>query len=394
MCKTLISNLFLLLLPLWVVSCSDSDDNKEKEDAVFSLVGLWSGEIGYSCSNGEHQGENGTISFEADGTGVLTESGEDPVPFSYEIIMETKIIRVVFEDGRRGEYQYEDLTGEQLSFVEICAGCGKNVTMKLSRVEPLRTITVSSTEGYFEEFSVRYDSQMRIHTIAYKLIDTDGEGDDSEGTVHVSYAPKKIRMSNALLSNHTLYTAVFTLNDKGWATKADCTYQSLEDDYSGSGTLNFTYDSRECLQSVSYSYSSNIETESGNVRMTWQDDLMTMMKEVGDDYQADVSYKTEKVPELSINLPYFMIFRYDDDTVYCGGDNVILCYASLLNILGKAPRQLMEVLRNGNDEWWSVFSFGYEWADSRLTKIHDHSSYGGRDSTSENYDAQISFSYY
>ena len=64
------------------------------------LVGLWSGETGYSCSNGEHQGEKGTISFAGDGTGVLVGTGEEPATFNYEVIVETKIVAFVFGDGR------------------------------------------------------------------------------------------------------------------------------------------------------------------------------------------------------------------------------------------------------------------------------------------------------
>lgn len=383
----------ILLGCVCLLACSDNDEGKE-DDAVFSIIGFWSGEIGYSCSDGEHQGKSGAISFEANGTGVLVEAGEEPAPFHYEMDSPNKKVTVLFEDGRRGEYRYTELTGTQLTFVEMCPVCGKEMIMKLKHIDRPYDITVSSTEGYIESFQSHFDNQLRVSAIDYQLIDTDGEGDGSVGTVDISYTSNKVHMTNALLSNHTLYTAVFTLNDKGWATKADCTYQSVDNDYSGSGTLYFTYDSQEHLKSISYSYSSTSGVESGSVKTTWSENLMTAMKGEGDDYQAGINYRTDAVPELSINLPYFMLFRYDDDAVSCGGDNVILCYASLLNILGKAPQRLMDRLVNGNDDWQNIFSFDYEWSDGRLTKIHDHSSYNGDGATSENYDAEISLSYY
>ncbi|QIU93816.1 DUF4595 domain-containing protein [Bacteroides faecium] len=383
----------ILLGCVCLLACSDNDEGKE-DDAVFSIIGFWSGEIGYSCSDGEHQGKSGAISFETDGTGVLVEAGEEPAPFHYEMDSPNKKVTVLFEDGRRGEYRYTELTGTQLIFVEVCPVCGKEMIMKLKHIDRPYDITVSSTEGYIESFQSHFDTQLRVSAIDYQLIDTDGEGDGSAGTVDISYTSNKVHMTNALLSNHTLYTAVFTLNDKGWATKADCTYQSVDNDYSGSGTLYFTYDSQEHLKSISYSYSSTSGVESGSVKTTWSENLMTAMKGEGDDYQAGINYRTDPVPELSINLPYFMLFRYDDDAVSCGGDNVILCYASLLNILGKAPQRLMDRLVNGNDDWQNIFSFDYEWSDGRLTKIHDHSSYNGDGATAENYDAEISLSYY
>lgn len=394
MYKKIVYCLLLPLFTLWAVSCSDNDEGKE-DDVVFSIIGFWSGEIGYSCSNGEHQGKSGAISFEADGTGVLVEAGEESAaPFHYSIDSSDKKITVLFEDGRRGEYRYTELTGTQLIFVEVCPVCGKEVILKLRHIDRPYDITVSSTEGYIESFQSHFDSQLRVSAIDYQLIDTDGEGDDSAGTVDISYTSNKIHMTDALLSDHTLYAVVFTLNDKGWATKADCTYRNVDNDYSGSGTLYFTYDSREHLKSISYSYSSTGGTQSGSVKTTWSDNLMTVMKGDGDDYQAEINYRMDVVPELSINLPYFMLFRYDDDAVSCGGDNVILCYASLLNILGKVPQKLMERLVNGNDDWQNVFSFNYDWSDGRLTKIYDHSSYNGDGATAENYDAEISLSYY
>ena len=91
MYKRIISGLLFFLLALWTSSCSDNNDEKDDEGMASMLVGLWSGEIGYTCSNGEHQGEKGTISFAGDGTGVLVETGEEPATFNYEVIVETKI---------------------------------------------------------------------------------------------------------------------------------------------------------------------------------------------------------------------------------------------------------------------------------------------------------------
>lgn len=395
MYKRIISGLLFFLLALWTSSCSDNNDEKDDEGMASMLVGLWSGEIGYTCSNGEHQGEKGTISFAGDGTGVLVETGEEPATFNYEVIVETKIVAFVFGDGRYGKLKYDELTNDRLTFVETCASCGNSVTMYLKRADSLHDITVSATEGYVESFLPYYDDQLRIQAIDYKLIDTDGEGDDAQGTVSVSYTPKTIHVENALLSDHTLYTVDFSLNYKGWAEKAVCTYRHTENDYSGTGTLNFTYDTNEHLKSISYSYSSTSSgTQSGRVEMTWSNNLMTTMKGAGDDYQADISYQTDKLPESSVNLPYFMMFRNDDDMVSCGGDNVILCYASLLNILGKAPHQLMSVLKNENDDGQNIFSFNYEWSNNRLARIYEHSSYNSDGSTGEDYDTQISFSYY
>lgn len=194
MYKKIVYCLLLPLFTLWAVSCSDNDEGKE-DDVVFSIIGFWSGEIGYSCSNGEHQGKSGAISFEADGTGVLVEAGEESAaPFHYSIDSSDKKITVLFEDGRRGEYRYTELTGTQLIFVEVCPVCGKEVILKLRHIDRPYDITVSSTEGYIESFQSHFDSQLRVSAIDYQLIDTDGEGDDSAGTVDISYTSNKIHM--------------------------------------------------------------------------------------------------------------------------------------------------------------------------------------------------------
>ena len=41
----------ILLGCVCLLACSDNDEGQE-DDAVFSIIGFWSGEIGYSCSNG------------------------------------------------------------------------------------------------------------------------------------------------------------------------------------------------------------------------------------------------------------------------------------------------------------------------------------------------------
>lgn len=393
--KKIIDYLILSLLVLFSNSCSDNDNNNDDENTETSVVGYWSGEIGYTCSNGEHHVKNGVIVFEEDGAGILLEKGEEPDEFNYELEQENNNIIILFKKGKRIKVKIKEQAKDKLTFTEKCASCGKEVVMQVVRKEPIRSIHVSSTLAYEEIFALHYDEQDRISAIDYKHIDTDGEGDDSEGTVNISYDTNKISVTNALLSDHTLYSIDFTLNNKGWATKAVCSYQNSDNDYSGTGTLNFVYDSNEHLKSISYLYqNSSIDGElTGIVSATWSDNLLLKMAAADSD-QTVIDYLDGLVPVLSINLPYFMIYRYDDDIVSCGNDNVVLCYASILNILGKAPQKLMSKIENGNDDWWSKFYFNYVWQDNRLATINEHSNYGGDDVSGEEYDTQINISYY
>lgn len=393
--KKIIDYLILSLLVLFANSCSDNDNNNDNENSITSVVGYWSGEIGYTCSSGEHTVKNGVIVFEEDGTGILIEQGESPAEFNYELEQENNNIIILFKKGKRNNVKIKEQTKDKLTFSEKCASCGKEVVMKVVRKEPIRSIHVSSTLAYEEIFALHYDEHERISAIDYKHIDTDGEGDDSEGTVNISYDSNKIRVTNALLSDHTLYLIDFTLNNKGWATKAVCSYQNSDNDYSGTGTLNFVYDSNEHLKSISYSYqnTSIVEQLTGTVSATWSDNLLLKMA-VADSDHTVIDYLDGLVPDLSINLPYFMMFRYDDDIVSCGNDNVVLCYASILNLLGKAPQKLMNKIENGNDDWWNKFYFNYEWQDNRLVTINEHSNYDGDDVSGEEYDTQINISYY
>lgn len=393
--KKIIDYLILSLLVLFANSCSDNDNNNDNENTKTSIVGYWSGEIGYTCSSGEHTVKNGIIVFEEDGTGILIEQGESPAEFNYELEQENNNIIILFKKGKRNNVKIKEQTKDKLTFSEKCASCGKEVVMQVVRKEPIRSIHVSSTLAYEEIFALHYDEHERISAIDYKHIDTDGEGDDSEGTVNISYDINKIRVTNALLSDHTLYLIDFTLNNKGWATKAVCSYQNSDNDYSGTGTLNFVYDSNEHLKSISYSYqNTSIAGQlTGTVSATWSDNLLLKMGTAGSD-QTVIEYLDGLVPDLSINLPYFMMYRYDDDIVSCGNDNVVLCYASILNLLGKAPQKLMSKIENGNDNWWDKFYFNYEWQDNRLVTINEHSNYDGDDVSGEEYDTQINISYY
>lgn len=393
--KKIIDYLILSLLVLFANSCSDNDNNNDNENSITSVVGYWSGEIGYTCSSGEHTVKNGVIVFEEDGTGILIEQGESPAEFNYELEQENNNIIILFKKGKRNNVKIKEQTKDKLTFSEKCASCGKEVVMKVVRKEPIRSIHVSSTLAYEEIFALHYDEHERISAIDYKHIDTDGEGDDSEGTVNISYDSNKIRVTNALLSDHTLYTIDFILNNKGWATKAVCSYRNSDNDYSGTGMLNFVYDSNEHLKSISYSYqnTSIVEQLTGTVSATWSDNLLLKMA-VADSDHTVIDYLDGLVPDLSINLPYFMMFRYDDDIVSCGNDNVVLCYASILNLLGKAPQKLMNKIENGNDDWWNKFYFNYVWQDNRLVTINEHSNYDGDDVSGEEYDTQINISYY
>lgn len=393
--KKIINYLILSLLVLFANSCSDNDNNNDNENTETSFVGYWSGEMGYTCSNGEHHVKKGVIVFEEDGTGILLEKGEEPAEFNYELEQENMNIIISFKKGKRNKIKINEQEKDKMTFSEKCASCGKEVVMKVVRKEPIRSIHVSSTLAYEEIFALHYDEQERISAIDYKLIDTDGEGDDSEGTVNISYDSNKIRVTNALLSDHTLYSIDFTLNNKGWASKAVCSYQNSDNDYSGTGTLNFAYDSNEHLKSISYSYqnSSIVGQLTGTVIATWSDNLLLKMGTADSD-QTVIDYLDGLVPDLSINLPYFMMYRYDDDIVSCGNDNVVLCYASILNLLGKAPQKLMSKIENGNDDWWDKFYFNYEWQDNRLVTINEHSNYDGDDVSGEEYDTQINISYY
>lgn len=102
-------------------------------DTKKTLVGVWSGEIGYSCSNGKHIPETGMIIFENDGTGALKYTGEDADSFRYELDEANKQIIVRFDDNRRGVFQYSELSKTHLILVEQCANCGKKVNMQLER---------------------------------------------------------------------------------------------------------------------------------------------------------------------------------------------------------------------------------------------------------------------
>lgn len=393
--KKIIDYLILSLLVLFANSCSDNDNNNDDENTETSVVGYWSGEIGYTCSNGEHHVKNGVIVFEEDGAGIILEKGEEPNEFNYELEQENNNIIILFKRGKRIKVKIKEQAKDKLAFTEKCASCGKEVVMQVVRKEPIRSIHVSSTLAYEEIFALHYDEQDRISAIDYKHIDTDGEGDDSEGIVNISYGTNKISVTNALLSDHTLYSIDFTLNNKGWATKAVCSYQNSDNDYSGTGTLNFVYDSNEHLKSISYLYqnSSIVGQLTGTVSATWSDNLLLKMGTADLD-QTVIDYLDGLVPDLSINLPYFMMYRYDDDIVSCGNDNVVLCYASILNLLGKAPQKLMSKLENGNDDWWDKFYFNYVWQDNRLVTINEHSNNGGDDVSGEEYDTQINISYY
>lgn len=102
-------------------------------DAKTMLVGTWSGDIGFACDGGpQHRLTKGTITFRANNTGTQTE-GSESFDFVYSVNQTTKRVSVtVF--GEIVDYQYTQITNEQLTFVEQCAACNRNQTMTLQRV--------------------------------------------------------------------------------------------------------------------------------------------------------------------------------------------------------------------------------------------------------------------
>lgn len=255
------------------------------------------------------------------------------------------------------------------------------------RSDKVKQIMIDTEEGFIESYTYYYDNWKRINAIDYKFIDKTGEGDNAASTIHIVYGTNRITLSGALVDGIP-YSAEYILNRDGLVTRAISTHKS--EDYSGTCTMNFIYDYSNLLKKISYIESSSDMSFSGNIGMTWSGNLINNIKEEGEDYLTKMTYQSDFVPNTSVNIPYFMVFRYDDDTVSTG-DNAILCYAAMLNILGMAPQQLMSKIEKADD---NVFSFDYEWSDGRLTKIHDHSSYNGDEATAENYDAEISLSYY
>lgn len=136
------------------------------------------------------------------------------------------------------------------------------------------------------------------------------------------------------------------------------------------------------------------ETFNLSTRIALFGNLLTNMKEEGEDHLTQITYQSDVTPNTTVNIPYFMVFRYDDDTV-SSGDNAILCYAAMLNILGKGPCQLMKSLEKAGKGYNNSFSFSYVWDEyGNLTGIQDYSVYSGDDSSGESYKAQIGLTYY
>lgn len=261
------------------------------------------------------------------------------------------------------------------------------------RSNKLKKITIDTEEGFIESYAYSYDDQGRINTIGYEFIDKTGEGDDEASTIHIAYGNNKIALSGALVDG-VPYSAEYILSNEGLVTQAISTYKS--DDYSGRCTMNFIYDYNNHLKKISYVESSSGSSInfSGNIGMAWSGNLLTNMKEEGEDHLTQITYQSDVNPNTTVNIPYFMVFRYDDDTV-SSGDNAILCYAAMLNILGRGPNQLMKSLQKAGEGYNNSFSFSYVWDEyGNLTGIQDYSVYSGDDSSGESYKAQIGLTYY
>lgn len=116
-----------------------TDDIQEVSFMLPTIVGEWQGFNGYSCENGKHRMEEGSIIFRADGTGSFTSKAdpEDSIDggmitkgFLYNVDYENKKISV---NNGVGTFIISQLNDENLVLSEKCESCGKNVTMKLCR---------------------------------------------------------------------------------------------------------------------------------------------------------------------------------------------------------------------------------------------------------------------
>lgn len=381
-----------------ILTKSESDENmtvtyKRIDQLEFfptpevTFVGVWSGIVGYTCISGQHKLEKGRLTLKADGTGILVYAGEGTFTFSYVVNQNEKKIYINFNDGRHTEFQYTTWTNKQLTLVEICPSCNKNVSMELKRVDEVREIVITSTERYVDTYSFTYDGQGRINRMEYTLIDSEHD-DNEEADISIVYSGNQIRVTNAVVDNSP-YKVTYTLNEDGTVKKS-----VSESRFSGqlyTATLNYVYTAEGYLNAIHGADG----MYTGIVTATWNSNQLTRMED-HENRKTDFVSQSVSAPNTSINIPYFMIFRYDDDIVDTE-DNTAVLYASMLNLLGKGTGCLLGSAKkyHDNEDWDNDFQFSYEWDNyGHLVGIHDHASYNGKDATSEIYDSQISISYY
>lgn len=353
------------------------------------LVGVWSGEVGYDCSNGNHRLERGMIIFEKDDTGVLKYPGEGTYTFHYEIDEVHNQILINFDDDRKGVFQYTELSKKRLTFVEECASCGDNVYMRLQRVDLLRTIEVYSTDGYTDTYTFFYNKQADINGIKYTSVDTE-YGDHEEADINVAYRTNQVILSNAVVDGSP-YSVTYTLNAEGTVKSAVSALDISGRKYTS--TLNFAYDS--------YGYLSEVRSSAGGydgkVAISWNAARQLNRMVDQEKRKTDFVSQSTSVPNVLIDIPYFMIFRYDGDVV-ATEDNTALLYASMLNLLGKGSSHLLgsAIRYEDNSDWETDFQFDYQWGnDGKLIGIHDTSSYyDNKVRATEVYETQINISYY
>lgn len=352
-----------------------------------TFVGVWSGIVGYTCISGQHKLEKGRLTLKADATGILVYAGEGAFTFSYVVNQNEKKIYINFNDGRHTEFQYTTWTNKQLTLVEMCPSCNKNVSMELKRVDEVRKIVITSTERYVDTYSFTYDEQGRINRMEYTS--TDSEYDDNEeADISIVYSGSQIQVTNAVVDNSP-YKVTYTLNEDGTVKKS-----VSESRFSGhlyTATLIFIYTADGYLSAIHGADG----MYTGSVTATWNANQLVRMID-HENRKTDFASQSVFVPNASIDIPYFMIFRYDDDIVD-SEDNTAVLYASMLNLLGKGTGYLLSSAKkyHDNEDWDNDFQFSYEWDNyGHLVGIHDRSSYNGKDATSEIYDAQISISYY
>lgn len=353
------------------------------------LVGVWSGEVGYTCSNRNHRLDKGMIIFEKDDTGVLKYPGEGTYTFRYDIDEAHNQILIDFDDDRQGVFRYTELSKNRLTFVEECASCGDNVYMRLQRVDLLRAIEISATDRYTDTYTFFYNKQAEINEIKYTSVNTE-HGDHEEADINVAYRTNQVILSNAVVDGSP-YSVTYTLNADGTVKSAVSALDISGHEYTS--TMSFVYDS--------YGYLSEIRSRSGEyggkVAITWNaaHQLNRMVDQLN--RKTDFVSQSTSVPNVLFDIPYFMIFRYDDDVVDAE-DNTVLLYASMLNLLGKGSSHLLSSARRSGDEsdWETNFQFDYQWGnDGKLIGIHDTSSFFDSKvrSTKVN-ETQINISYY